>query len=290
MLDSSNLAFGGIFAGNTLDKSFMVSAYKDATGTITISPPAGYTVSTDGATFGPAATITADASFVGSVVTVRFSPTDSVAYNGALTVAHSSLTPDYGNTVPNATAGTISLTGNGKTIIAGTPATATWPMIAGTAIVFDAMTDGAISATSATLTGLVGKNVANGGARFDTPDGVWPAEAARNPGRYVEITVPVTTGSLTLDSIAAAAGSGGGSNMRWDIVYALTSDFAAPTALGTAQSGVKDTLTPSTFPSLGVSIAAGQTLYLRVYPYNISGAASGKSLMLANVVVSAVTN
>jgi len=53
---------------------------------------------------------------------------------------------------------------------------------------------------------------------------------------------------------------------------------------------VKDTLTPSTFPSLGVSIAAGQTLYLRVYPYNISGAASGKSLMLANLVVSAVTN
>jgi len=163
-------------------------------------------------------------------------------------------------------------------------------MIAGTAIVFDAMTDGAISATSETLTGLVGKNVANGGARFDTPDGVWPAEAARNPGRYVELTVPVTTGSLTLDSIAAAAGSGGGSNMRWDIVYALSSDFAAPTALGTALSGVKDTLTPSTFPSLGVSVAAGQTLYLRVYPYNISGAASGKSLMLANVVVSAVTN
>jgi lysophospholipase L1-like esterase len=290
MLDNSNLAFGGIFAGNTLDKSFMVSAYKDASGTITITPPAGYTVSTDAATFGPSATITADASFVGSVVTVRFSPTDSVAYNGDLTVAHSSLTPDYGNTVPNAIPGTISLTGNGKTIIAGTPATATWPMFAGTAIVFDAMTDGAISATSATLTGLVNKNVANGGARFDTPDGVWPAEAARNPGRYVELTVPVTTGSLTLDSIAASAGSGGGSNMRWDIVYALTSDFAAPTALGTALSGVKDTLTPSTFPSLGVSIPAGQTLYLRVYPYNISGAASGKSFMLANVVVSAVTN
>jgi len=119
---------------------------------------------------------------------------------------------------------------------------------------------------------------------------VWPAEAARNAGRYVEFTVPVTTGSLTLDSIAAGAGSAGGSNMRWDIVYALTPDFAAPTALGTALGGVKDTLTTSTFPSLGVSIAAGQTLYLRVYPYNLSGAASGKSLMLANVVVSAVTN
>src|SRR5262249_26467462 len=159
--------------------------------------------------------------------------------------------------VPNAAAGTISLTGNGKTIIAGAPATVTWPMFSGTAIVFDAMTDGAVSATSATLTGLVNKNVANGGARVATPHAGWGAEAARNPTRYVEFTVPVTTGSLTLDSIAAGAGSGGGSNMRWDIVYSMTADFAAPTALGTALSGVKDTLTPSTFPSLGVSIAAG---------------------------------
>ncbi len=86
MLDSSSLAFGGIFAGNTLDKSFIVSAFKDATGTITVTPPASYTVSTDGTTFGPTATITADASFVGTVVSVRFSPTDSVGYNGDLTV------------------------------------------------------------------------------------------------------------------------------------------------------------------------------------------------------------
>ena len=73
-------------------------------------------------------------------------------------------------------------------------------------------------------------------------------------------------------------------------MYSLTSDFSAPTALGTTLSGVKDTVVTSSYPSLGVSIAAGQTLYLRVYPYNTSGAASGKSIMLANIVVSAVTN
>ena len=41
------------------------------------------------------------------------------------------------------------------------------------------------------------------------------------------------------------------------------------------------------YPSLGVSIAARQTLYLRVYPYN-TGDATGKSIMVANVVVSGV--
>ena len=32
MIDSSTLAFGGIYSGNTLDKSFMLTPYKDATG------------------------------------------------------------------------------------------------------------------------------------------------------------------------------------------------------------------------------------------------------------------
>ena len=90
---------------------------------------------------------------------MRFAPTDSVAYNASSPSRISSLTPDYGNTVPNTKPGAISLTGNGKIAISGTPATATWPMFSGTTIVLDAMTDGAISATSATLTGLVNKNV-----------------------------------------------------------------------------------------------------------------------------------
>jgi hypothetical protein len=46
----------------------------------------------------------------------------------------------------------------------------------------------------------------------------------------------------------------------------------------------------SNYPSLGVAISAGQTLYLRLYPYNTTAAASGKSIMVANVVVSGVTS
>jgi hypothetical protein len=118
---------------------------------------------------------------------------------------------------------------------------------------------------------------------------MWPAEGGRNATRYVEFTVPVTSGSFTLDTISLGGGSGGGSNMRWDIVYALTPDFASPTALGTALSGVKDTVAPYSYPSLGVPVAAGQTLYLRVYPYN-TGAATGKTIMLSDVVISGVTN
>jgi lysophospholipase L1-like esterase len=290
MVDTSALPFGGIFAGNMLDKSFMITPYKDVTGTITITAPAGYAVSTNAADWGPTATIACDASYVGSVVSVRFSPGESIAYNGELTVAHSTITPDYGNTVANVKPGAISLTGNGKVAIAGTPATATWPMFSGTTITLAATAEGAITATAATLSGLVNKNVNYSSARFDTPDGMWPAEGGRNPSRYVQFAIPVTAGTFTLDSISVGGGSGGGSNTRWDIVYALAEDFGAPTALGTALQGVKDTVVTSSYPSLGVNVPAGQTLYLRVYPYITSGATSGKSIMLANVVISGVTN
>jgi hypothetical protein len=163
-------------------------------------------------------------------------------------------------------------------------------MFSGTAIVLGATTDGAISATPATLSGLVNKNVNYSSARFDVPGGVWPAESARNAERYVQFAVPVTTGTFTLDSISVGGGTGGGSNTRWDIVYSLAADFSAPTALGTDLQGVKDTVVTNSYPSLGVNVPAGQTLYLRVYPYMPGGAASGKSIMLANIVISGVTN
>jgi len=290
MLDASALSFGGIFAGNTIDRSFMITPFGDASGTITITAPAGYTVSTDGASFAASATIISDAAYTGSRVVVRFAPTAAIVYNADLVVTHSSLTLDYGNTAANPAAGTVSLSGNGKVAASGAPATATWAMVSGPDIVLDPTTDGAISAAAATLTGLKRKNVNNSAARFDTLDGVWPPEGSRAADRYVEFTVPVTTGSFTLGGISVAAGSGGGSNMRWDIVYSMADDFSSPTELGTSLSSIKDTLATSSYQGLGVTIAAGQTLRLRVYPYYMSGSPSGKSIMLANVVISGVTN
>jgi hypothetical protein len=98
--DTRLLSFGGIFTGNALDRSFMVSAFKDVSGSITITPPAGYAVSTNGTDDAPSATITADPAYVGSVVSVRFSPADSIPYNGDLTVGHSTLTPTTGTPSP----------------------------------------------------------------------------------------------------------------------------------------------------------------------------------------------
>lgn len=290
MLDAGSIAFGGVYTGNVLEESFRITPFGDVSGTITVTAPAGYTVSTDGVSFASSAVIACDSSYSGSVVTVRFSPTDSLTYDADLTVSHTSLAPDYGNAVPNASPGTISLTGNGKVAPSGTPATATWAMFSGTAIVMAPTVAGAIDATPATLTGLVNKNVANGAARFVTTSGTWVAESVRNEGYYVQFTVPVTAGTFTLDSISVDAGSGGGSNIRWDIAYSFAADFSAPTDLGISLSGAKDTLVTSSYSGLGVSVVAGQTLYLRVYPYSTSAATSGKSIMLANVIVSGVTN
>jgi hypothetical protein len=293
MLDANNLGFGALYVGTTAEKTFRISPYGNVTGTIVITAPAGYAVATDGVTFGTTASITCDAAYTGSIVTVRFAPPDAIAYNADLMVSHSTLTPEYGNTVPNATAGAVSLTGNGKVAAVGDPASATWAMFSGTAppvIDMSVATSGAVSATAATLTGLVNKDVLNGGARFNTPDGTWLGAETRVATRYVEFAVPVTTGTFTLDSISGSAGSGGGSYVTWDILYSLTADFASPTTIGANLMGAKDTLVPFTHTGLSVVVSAGQTLYLRIYPYNTAAtAATGKSLMVANVVISGVT-
>jgi hypothetical protein len=162
-------------------------------------------------------------------------------------------------------------------------------MFSGTTIMKDPTIDGAITATAATLAALKDRDVKNGAARFDTLDGSWPGEGVRDDGRYVELAIPVTTGTFTLGSISVGGGSGGGGNMHWDIVYSLASDFSSPTVLGADLNGVKDALTTNTYPGIGVNVSAGQTLRLRVYPYYTT-ASTGKFFMLANVVISGVTN
>jgi lysophospholipase L1-like esterase len=114
MMDAGALAFGDVSLGTTLVKQFTVTPFGDVSGTITVTAPAGYTVSTDGTTYGPSAVIACDMSYAGSKVSVLFAPTDAVPYNASMTVSHTSIALDYGNSVPNAVAGTISLTGNGK--------------------------------------------------------------------------------------------------------------------------------------------------------------------------------
>src|SRR4029079_3835735 len=48
MIDTSSIAFAAIYSGNMLDRSFLISSFKDVSGTITITAPASYAVSTNG--------------------------------------------------------------------------------------------------------------------------------------------------------------------------------------------------------------------------------------------------
>jgi lysophospholipase L1-like esterase len=290
MIDASGITFGGLYVGNSSSKSFRITPFGDVTGTIDIGAAPGYDLSLDGVEFASALRIPCDAAYAGNIVTVRLSATDSVPYNADLRVTHSVLTPDYGNTPPNAQPGVIALTGNGKVPLSGTPADVVWAMLSGTDIAPAPVVTGTVEAGAATLVGLVNKDVGNAAARFDVVGGAWPAEGARNETRYVEFTLNVPSGTFTIDTISLDAGTGGGSNVRWEIAYALAADFSQPTVLQSAGSGVKDTLVNFASESLGVNVEAGSTLYLRVYPYSTAASASGKSLMLANVQITGVTN
>ena len=52
---------------------------------------------------------------------------------------------------------------------------------------------------TAGLVGLINKDGLNG-ARITTEDGDWPAEGVRNEERYIQFTVPATSGSTVWTS------------------------------------------------------------------------------------------
>jgi len=54
MLDASNIAFGGLYVGNTSSKSFRITPFGDVTGTIDIGAAPGYDLSLDGVEFASA--------------------------------------------------------------------------------------------------------------------------------------------------------------------------------------------------------------------------------------------
>ena len=132
-------------SGNMLDKSFMLSSFKDVSGTITITAPANYAVSTNGTDWGPSATIACDAAWVGSVVSVqvqpdRFDRLQRRADHRALD--HHARLRQHGPQRETGRDRADRQRQGGRS--SGTPATATWPMFSGTAIVLGATTEGAI--------------------------------------------------------------------------------------------------------------------------------------------------
>ncbi len=160
--------------------------------------------------------------------------------------------------------GKVAISGN--TISVPVAASATWPL----------MSNESPNVTGSVTAGVVKYNGdlehygynANGD-RIMSLDGSWPIEASPNFTRFAQFSVsPISGGTFYSDSLKFKMINEYSNNLRVAFYYSTDSSFAT-------KKFVADTTVPGNITSYTYNIndtaITGQTIYLRMYPYDVTG-------------------
>ncbi|MFT3825387.1 MAG: pectinesterase family protein [Chitinophagaceae bacterium] len=282
-------------------------------GNIVITPPAGYEISANGGTTwytssSPLTLTQSGGTVTSTTITVRLNATTGGTYGGNIT-----------HTSTNAL--TYALPVNGAATTPTTGATVLlqkWPLITDAGDDAASRSAGVTASTptmnkfyvsnGTTVAGVTAYSSALGQAFSAGPlgDGLWTS-ATPGPGGtlnrtfYEQFTVTAAAGySVRVDSISVmAAFYASASNTKLAVVYSKTgfttadsvdvtaASFASPVVLAQQNTGPTTTYTLALDGTNGVTLAAGQTLTLRLY-FSCGSTSSGRYALLKNVWVNGV--
>lgn len=284
---ASSESFSDTYVNATSTQFFNIAGYdlSPASGTVTLTAPTGFKISTDQSTWSSTLTLSYTSSAFTKTIYVQFAPAAAQTYSGTISIA-------IGSTLLNS----VSVSGNGLAALAGTDSYGLWPMMSGLltgsatglvtvsdAVVSSGMpSSSTISTTSGTFNGST--STVN---RF-VATGITAADATR----YIEFSVSPTTGTYTVTSISSYFGGSGGSGVYVDIVYS-TDGFATSTTLATKVNPPSNTSSAgyamTQYPyTVAVPVTAGKTFSLRLYPYYKDATSTNKFLSIANMTIDGV--
>lgn len=273
------LAFGPVNIGTNSVKYVAVAAFDQtpASGTLTVTAPTDFQLSTDQTTWGQSVDVSYTGGGITQVLYARFAPTLAQAYTGNITVTSG------GNTVA-----TVALSGTG---VAGATDYAAW-FTAGTDTT--AAVTGHLTATAATPSNLTSPSTTDAVAWTVNSASVTPARyivdtwTAHDASKYVQFSITPTV-ALNITNIATYMASYGGSNLRADLEYSLNADFSNSVRLNTADmTTTKEILTQFKY-NVSVAVSAGQTLYVRIFPWQKSSTTATKGIAIYDMTVGGVT-
>jgi lysophospholipase L1-like esterase len=285
-INSSTLAFSSTTSGKTATDFFNLAGYDQSSsgGTLTLTAPTGFTLSTDQATWSSTLPVTYSSSAFNKTIYVQFAPTAVQSYSDVITGSTSS-----GTTMPS-----ITVSGTGLAAAAGTDVYGLWSMMSAS-----------LTATSSN-TALVTANsaVLSSGATASTTTGTFNSASytvnrylatgitAADSTRYVEFSMaPVTGYTYSVTSLSSYFASSGGAGVSGDILYSLdgfattgtklatVSPAATSSSVGYAMTAFSTTLTSP------IAVASGKTLTIRIYPYFTNTTSTGKYLSIANFTI-----
>ncbi|GAB2892117.1 hypothetical protein GCM10027046_21180 [Uliginosibacterium flavum] len=280
LADAYPVAFGPVTVGASSSKTTAIAAFdlSPAIGNLNVSAPANFQISTDNATWSQSLDVAYTGGAVTKVLYARFAPTAEQTYSGAFNVA-----------LAGSAVASVTVTGNGTAAITDY---ANW-FAAG-------------SGTSAIVTGRLNGSAANavGLTAATAPDAVaWAVNGqsvavqryivdtwiANDPAKYVEFTT-TPTAALNITSFSMYFASYGGSNLRADMAYSLNADFSSPVTLNatTPLTSAKEILTQAKYSVASIPLAAGATIYVRVFPWQKTATGATKGIALYNVTVGGI--
>lgn len=276
-----------------------------ADGTLTITAPNGYALSTS-----QSGTYNQTLQYAYTLGTinltnfyVKFKPTVVGNYNDSLVISNGTKTKK------------IALTGQ-CIVLTGQNASAYWELSAAPA---NAVSQGPINVIPETYSNIILSSYAatgstqvwSGGAtaswtgvalnvstktqRNVVVGTTWPAgDIDIVNSRYIQFGVNAIPGTIfDIDSIGLYGGGAGGSGMRFKVYISKDSLFSNPdvtTMIGDRGTiaNTSNAMYPITYNKL-TELAAGENLYLRVYPW-YNGTASGKTICLYGVLIKGVVS
>lgn len=297
-LSTSILNYGKSFvnASTILQVSMSGTDLSPADGTITVTAPTGYSLSTS-----QTGTFTSTLNYPYTLGTlnlttffVKYKPAEVGLYNDSIIVTNGTKTKK------------IAVKGE-CVVLTGQNANVLWDLTTTS----DAVVTGPVDAISESYSNMklqsyaapntttiwTGGLIANGTKTqrnvIDNATGAWPAgEIDIVNDRYIQFGVRAIQGTtFNIDSIGLYAGGAGGSGMRFKVYISKDSLFTNPDVTtmihdrGTV-ANASNTMYPLGYNKL-IELQSGRSLYLRIYPW-YNGTATGKSICLYGLLIKGV--
>lgn len=281
----SSLDWGNRYIDIASTKELTISAFdlNPTTGSVTVTAPEGFSLA-----------MTSDEPVKSSSVAIdyqngAFTQKLYVEFKAAAEQAYSN-NISFVQAADLSTLGFVAVSGVGVASGSGVESFAKW-FTEGSAV--SAISDGLVSTVDASAVNLASstnKTLAVDGqdtsvARF-TVEG--PDMVARSNERYLQFAVTAAAQTFYIDTISVYLTSSGGSTVQADIEYSTASDFSSSVKLNPeAMAFTKDTMTLKEF-GVTEALAAGSTLYIRIYPWNTAGNL-GKTLAIYGLTISGLS-
>lgn len=293
LISKTSYDFGKCYANTTSIATISISGVDlaPASGSINITSPTGFTVSTQqNGTYSESIQISYTlGNLNATTIYVKYNPSVVGKNVGNMTLT-------YGSNSKN-----IALSGECVSFEGGQSAKVYWLLSADQSYVsegpitvipetFSKMFTSSYAVPGSTTTWSDGKVTTNPKTQRNVVDGsAWPAgEIDIVNDRYIQFGVTAVKGTtFNIDSIGMYAGGAGGSGMRFKVYYSKDALFSESVMIADKNvANASNTMYPISSTGI-IELKGEESLYLRIFPW-YNGAATGKTICLYGVTIKGV--